>query len=71
MRAPAMLRGRVFVLWGTLAQVLAVPMLALGGWLSDHPTAQQVLLAASLMHIGIGLWLRSRRDVAHAESSAG
>ena len=70
-RVPGRLRGRVFVLWGTLAQVIAVPMLALGGWLSDHLTAQPVLLAASLMHIGIGLWLRSRRDVAHAGSSAG
>ena len=71
MRTPARLRGRVFVLWGTLAQVIAVPMLALGGWISDHLTAQPVLLAASLMHIGIGLWLRSRRDVAHAGSPAG
>jgi len=70
-RAPARLRGRVFVLWGTLAQVIAVPMLALGGWLSDHLTAQPVLLVASLMHIGIGLWLRSRPYLAHAESHGG
>jgi len=45
-------------------------MLALGGWLSDHLTAQPVLLTTSLMHIGIGLWLRSRPYLAHAESSA-
>ena len=59
------------MLWGTLAQVIAVPMLTLGGWISDHLTAQPVLLAASLMHIGIGLWLRSMRDAAHAGSSVG
>ena len=59
----------MFVLWGTLAHIVVTPMFALGGWLSDHITAQPVLLAASLIHLGIGVWLRSRRDVAAAESA--
>lgn len=68
-RTPESIRGRVFVLWGTLAQLVVAPMLAIGGWVSDHIPAQETLLAASIVHVGIGLWLRARADVTQAQSS--
>jgi DHA3 family tetracycline resistance protein-like MFS transporter len=60
-------RGRVFVLWGTVAPILWAPALPLGGWLSDHASAQAVLLSASLAHVGIGLWLQTTASVRQAQ----
>jgi Transmembrane secretion effector len=66
---PLFVRRRVFVLWGAVAPLVWTPALVLGGWVADHAPAQLVLLSASGIHVGIGLWLRSLAVVTHAESA--
>jgi hypothetical protein len=66
---PDVVRGRVFVLWSTIAQVVWTPALVLGGWVADHAPAQLVLLGASCVHVGLGLWLRAQPVVAHADAN--
>jgi hypothetical protein len=46
-QVPPEVRGRVFALWGTVAPILWAFALPLGGWMSDHASAQAVLLCAS------------------------
>jgi hypothetical protein len=67
---PDVVRGRVFVLWSTVAQAVWTPALVLGGWVADHAPAQLVLLSASCVHVGLGLWLRAQAVVAHADVEA-
>lgn len=68
-QVPPEVRGRVFVLWGTVAPIIWAPALPLGGWMSDHSSAQAVLLWASLAHVGIGLWLQASASVRQAQLS--
>jgi MFS family permease len=68
-QVPPEVRGRVFVLWGTVAPIVWAPALPLGGWLSDHVSAQAALLCASLAHVGIGLWLQATASVRQAQVS--
>lgn len=65
--APPGVRGRVFALLETLGSVTVLPAFAAGGWMADHLGARRVVLAASLTHVLIGLYLWASRRVRDAD----
>jgi MFS family permease len=60
---PTALRGRVIALTILLATSVVMPSIAFGGWLGDHVDTRSVMLATSLLHVGIGLALGAVRRV--------
>lgn len=60
---PAQVRGRVFALLDTLAAMMLIPAFVGGGWLADHLGARWVALAASLLYVGIGLFLLAQQRI--------
>ncbi|MDP9380431.1 MAG: MFS transporter [Chloroflexota bacterium] len=61
--APAVVRGRVFALLDTLGTMMVMPAFVIGGWVADHLGAREVVVGASLIHVGLGLYLWSAARV--------
>lgn len=68
---PPAVRGRVFALSDLLATVVVGPAIAVGGWLCDRFGAREVLTAASLLHVGIGVALLALPGIREATVEEG
>lgn len=56
---PPEVRGRIFALLDTLSNLMVLPAFLMGGWAADRLGARAVVIAASGVHVCLGLYLWS------------